>query len=266
MFRILSRAWQTYLTIAVYELVLAWWIAMRYLYTPSSTQTYYFNFVYGLLALIGVAASVMIAFKVWGGWKSMMGRMLIFIGVGLFMEWLGICVWLYYNLRGIAAPYPSVADVGYFGLVPMYVMASVLLARATGVRFGLKGIQAKLLSAALPLVALTLAFALFIRKIGFSEENPLKLFFDLAYPIGEIIPVTVAVLVLVLATRMLRGGVMRGRVVFLVAAFFAQFVAEYVFLYQAGAGTYVNAGTADLLYATSYLTMCISIFSYSRIE
>jgi hypothetical protein len=266
MFRILLKVWQTYLLIFLYGFVLLWWLGMQLVYEPSTTQTYYFNFVYGLLAAVGFTAAFLIAHSVWGGWRSMMGKMLLLISAGLFLEWLGICWWLYFNLKGIDAPYPSVADFGYFGLIPMYIVASFMLARATGIKFNLSTIRAKAIVVLVPLIALGTAFLLFVKDVGYQNSSALKVFFDVAYPIGEIIPVTIAVIVLALATKRLSGGIMKARVLLLILAFFAQFLAEYVFLYQFGTDTYVNAGTADLLYATSYFIMGLSILGFARIE
>lgn len=266
MLKTLFKSKLTYLLIFLYLVQLGWWLAMQFLYTPSDTQTYFFNAACGNIAIVSVIAAFSVAWSKWGGFQSLIGKMLIFLGLGLFFEWLGILAWLHFNLTGAAVPYPSLADVGYFGLVPMYIIASIMLARAAGVQFTLGSRKAKLLILALPVLALSLAFGLFLRKIGYSGTAPLELFFNIAYPIGEIIPMTIALLVLVLSTRLMGGGVMRNRVLLLVFAFFMQFLAEYVFLYQAGSGTYLNAGVADMLYATSYFVMGLSILSFHQIE
>ncbi len=59
---------------------------------------------------------------------------------------------------------------------------------------------------------------------------------------------------------------MRSRVFMLILAFSVQFFTEYFFLYQSGQGTYINGGVADLLYATSYAVMGLSLASLSKIE
>lgn len=255
----------TYVLVALYLGQLVWWLLMQYAYHPSNFQRFLFNLMYGNIAVVSFCTAFIVARR-WGSWRSLLGKMLIFLGLGLFMEWVGILIWFYYNLTGANVPYPSFADIGYFGLVPMYITAAICLARTAGLHFALRARQAQLLVLLLPLAALATAFFIFLRKVGYSGSNPLKMFFDIGYPVGEIIPITIALLVLVLSTRMLTGGLMKTRVLWLVFAFFMQFVAEYVFLYQAGAGTYMNANIADMLYATSYLVMGLGIASFYHIE
>jgi hypothetical protein len=265
MLRSLLKVKIAYVLVFLYVVQLTWWVTIQTSH-PSNFERYFFNLMYGNIAVVSFCSAWVIARRNWGGWQSLMGRMLIFLGLGLFMEWIGILIWFYYNLSGANVPYPSFADIGYFGLIPMYVTASILLAKATGLHFAFKDRQAKFLVLLLPLAALTVAFLLFLRKVGYSGSSPLKLFFNVGYPIGEIIPITIALLVLMLSTNKLTGGVMKNRVLWLIFAFFMQFIAEYVFLYQAGAGIYVNANISDLLYATSYLVMGLSIASFHNIE
>ncbi len=56
---------------------------------------------------------------------------------------------------------------------------------------------------------------------------------------------------------------MKSRILYLVVAFFFQFLTEYAFLYTAGAETYVNGGWNDLMYATSYTFMSLGLIAFS---
>jgi hypothetical protein len=249
--------------LSIYAAIYGWWVYIRF---SGATDNHLFNWCYGIISLL----STFYAFKVarhWGGFRSAIGKLIILLGVGLFSQWLGLQIWTYYNLIAeVEVPYPSLADIGYFGLVPAYTVAAFYLAKVSGVRFGLKTLSSKLLAVFVPLVSLTAAFFLFVRNVGFEDPNPIKLFFDLAYPIGEILPVTVALIVLALTSRKMSGGFMRSRIALLVFAFSFQFLTEYFFLYQSGAGTYTNGGLADLMYATSYFIMGISLVSLSRTD
>lgn len=264
MFKTLLKTKLTYVLTALYVFQLVWWLSMQFLYNAPARETYWFNIVYGNIAIVGFVSAFVIAQRKWGGWQSLFGKMLIFLGLGLLMEYFGIVVWLYYNLTGADVPYPSLADVGYFGLIPMYITASVMLARAAGLHFALRTVRGKLVACLIPLGSLAIAFGFFLRNI--TDTSPLKLFFDIGYPVGEIVPITIAGLVLIFSTKMLAGGIMRSRVFWLVFAFFMQFLAEYTFLYQAAMGTYTNANIADMLYATSYFIMGLGIISFRNIE
>ena len=94
MLKTLFKSKLTYLLITLYVLQLGWWIGIRYFYTPSAEQTYYFNAAYGSIALVSIVAAFVVARRKWGGWQILIGRMLILLGLGLFMEFLGILKYL----------------------------------------------------------------------------------------------------------------------------------------------------------------------------
>lgn len=263
MFNILKKSWLTYFIIVAYLAILVWYLSIR---SSGSENNYLFNWSYGLIALVSALYSWRIATKYWGGLKSTMGKLIILLGVGLFSQWIGLQIWTYYNvIAKVEVPYPSLADIGYFGLVPAYVFAALMLSKVTGVRFSLRSLRGKLIILAIPVASLAAAFFLFVRNVGFEDSTPLRIFFDLAYPIGEIIPAAIALVILLLTTNIM-GGRMRPRVLMLILAFSVQFFTEYFFLYQSGQGTYINGGAADLLYATSYAVMGLSLVSLSKIE
>lgn len=263
MFNVLKKSWLTYFVVIAYLVILGWYFVIR---SSGSENNYLFNWSYGLIALVSAIYAWRIATKYWGGLKSTMGKLIIFLGVGLFAQWVGLQIWTYYNvIAKVEVPYPSLADIGYFGLVPAYGVAALMLSKVTGVRFSLRSLSGRIVILLIPLVALAAAFFLFVRDVGFEDSSPLRIFFDLAYPIGEIIPAAIALVVLLL-TGGIMGGRMRSRMFMLILAFSVQFFTEYFFLYQSGQGTYINGGTADLFYATSYAVMGLSIAALSKIE
>jgi len=85
----------------------------------------------------------------------------------------------------------------------------------------------------------------------------------LSYPLGEIIPVSIALFTLTLSGKLL-GGNMKPKILLLVLAFTFQFITEYAFLYAVGKETYVNGGINDLLYFTSYTIMALAISRFSK--
>ena len=251
-----------YYLLFLYFVVLCWWLKLNYISGIGTDEAYLFNWFYGLIALSGSIYGFLFSSKFWGGWKSIVGRSMFFLSLGLLSQWLGLQVWTYYNIViKTEVPYPSLADLGYFGLVPFYSLGAFMLALATGVKFSLSSLKGKTIAVVIPLFAFGFAFVLFLRDIGFDLTNPLKVFFDIAYPLGEIIPVSIAFVILGLSSKFL-GGRMRARVYYLIFAFSFQFVTEYLFLYKAGNGTYVNGGLTDLMYASSYLIMGLGLVAF----
>lgn len=255
----------TYWILFLYIIVVGWWIRLQ-IGELGMPEAYIFDWFYGLIGLSGAGYGIYTAVSKWGGWDSVIGRGLILLPLGLLGQWLGLQVWTYFNIVvKVEVPYPSFADVGYFALIPAYTLGALMFAQASGAKFSLKTNGGRIWAFLIPLAAIFLSSALFLKNIGFDLSNPIKLFFDIGYPIGEIIPVSIALFTLAL-TRNLLGGTMRDRILFLVAAFSFQFLTEYAFLYTAGAQTYVNGGWNDLMYATSYMIMSLGLISFSNYE
>ncbi|OGK11880.1 hypothetical protein A2954_05870 [Candidatus Roizmanbacteria bacterium RIFCSPLOWO2_01_FULL_37_12] len=252
----------TYWILFLYSVVFIWWVKLQYNGVGTS-EAYIFNWFYGLIGLSGGIYGIKISVKKWGGWKSIIGKGLILLSIGLLGQWFGLQVWTYYNVFAkIEVPYPSLADIGYFALIPAYTLAAWMFTHASGAKFSLRTKSGKLYALLIPLVSLTLAYAIFLKDIGFNLSNPIKLFLDIGYPLGEMLPVSIAAFTLTLSKRLL-GGTMKSRIIFLIGAFFFQFLTEYAFLYTAGIETYINGGWNDLMYATSYTIMSLALIAFN---
>lgn len=256
----------TYWILFLYAVVVLWWVKLRVIGGLGTDEVYFFNWFYGLIAVSGALYGIKVSSQKWGGWKSIIGKGLIFLPAGLLGQWFGLQVWTYYNvIAKIEVPYPSLADIGYFALIPAYTIAALMFAQASGAKFSLKTFEGKLYATIIPITALFLSYLLFLRDIGFDLNDPIKTFFDVGYPLGEIIPVSIALFTFTLSKNLL-GGKMKSRILFLVGAFSLQFLTEYTFLYAAGAGAYVNGGWNDLMYATSYTIMSLGLITFKDYE
>lgn len=263
MFDVVKSSKVTYIVTALYLIIIGWWILLQ---NGHGGDPHKFNWSYGLIALVGSLFAWYVAFRQWGGFKSVFGRLIFFLGLGLFSEWFGLQIWTYYNvIKHVEVPYPSWADVGYFGIIPAYSYASWMLAKSCALKLSAKKIQAKLIILIVPIVMLGLAYSLFLKDVGFKDQTFLTNFLNIGYPAGDVIAPTVAIITALLVTSVL-GGLMKTRILFLIFAFLVQFGTDYLFLYQSGAGTYKNGGVSDLLYATSYFIMSLAIISLSKIE
>lgn len=252
----------TYWIVFLYLITLVWWIYLQSGELTNTTQAYLFDWFYGLIGFSGALFGIYISFKKWGGWNSIIGKGLILLPIGLLGQWFGLQVWTYFNvIAKLEVPYPSLADVGYFALIPAYALGALMFALAAGAKFSLRTKRGKIGALFIPLIALIFSYAFFLKDIGFDPSSLVKTFLDFGYPLGEIIPVSIALFTLTLSKSLL-GGTMRSRILYLVGAFFFQFLTEYAFLYSAGASTYVNGGWNDLMYATSYAIMGIGLISF----
>lgn len=263
MVQTLLKSKYTYWVLFLYLVCVVWWGYLKVNNLSNTNESYLFNWFYGFIALSGAGYGVYISHTRWGGWDSVIGKGLILLSLGLFGQWFGLQVWTYYNvIAHLEVPYPSWADLGYFSLVPFYGLSAFMFAKASGAKFSLKTKSGKVWAAVIPFMALMLSYSLFLRDIGLDLSDPLKTFLDFGYPLGEIIPVSIAMFTLTLSRSFL-GGTMRSRIIYLVGAFFFQFLTEYAFLYAAGAGLYTNGGWNDLMYASAYTIMSLGLISFS---
>jgi hypothetical protein len=266
MFSTLLRNKIAWLLFFIYLSIALWWLKINTFGLISDYEVYIFNWSYGFIPFVGAMYGIFYSSKYWGGWNSLLGRGIIYICLGLLGQWLGLQIWTYYNLIArVEVPYPSLADIGYFALIPFYSMAGYSLAKAAGGKFSLRTPRGQMAVLIIPLLMLTAAYMLFVRDIGFDFTTPLKTFLDYGYPLGEIIPVCFALFIISIAKN-LDGGSMRSRVLYLAFAFTFQFITEYLFLYAVSSETYINGGYNDLLYATSYFIMSLGVVSFKQHE
>ena len=263
MWKTIFRTKFTYWILLLYGVLVLWWLRLQTMHLVNTPESYFFNWFYGFIALSGALYGIYISATKWGGGRSVIGKGLVLLPIGLLSQYIGVQIWFYYNvIAKVEVPYPSWADIGFFGLIPAYTLGALMFARAAGAQFSLRTAVGKVIAAVIPAGALVLAYAMFLKNVGIDSSQPLKTLLYFGYPLGEIIPVSIALITFTLSRKLL-GGTMKGRIMFLIWAFSFQFLTEYAFLYAAGAGTYVNGGLNDLMYGTSYAIMSLALISFS---
>src|SRR3989344_2953142 len=81
---------------------------------------------YQLIAWFGAICGFYFS-GLWGGWKSLVGRANLAFAIGLLAQSFGQSVFSYFFYMGIDTPYPSIADIGFFGSIPFYIYGALLL-------------------------------------------------------------------------------------------------------------------------------------------
>lgn len=245
-----------------FALVVFWvWIFLQGM-TGGPINNFY-GAVYPLISLIGGLYGVFWVSKKWGGYQSIIGKGVIFLSLGLLAEVFGQWAWSYYVIvQKIEVPYPSIADIGYFAIIPLYIYAMYNFAKAAGIKMGLKSFFGKIQAVVIPLLMVTVAYFLFFKDLTLDFSDPLRTFLDFGYPGFEIIAISIAILTYSLSRNVL-GGIMKPQILFIIFALVFQYITDYTFLYQAGADTYYNAGPVDLLYTTSFMIMALAIINLS---
>jgi len=249
------------LAIILFVVLSIWWLFVAFvLKNESINANLFWAASYQLMALFGVTFGLIIS-KSWGGLKSVMGKTIIFFCIGLMLQIFGQTIFSFYNLfLKVEIPYPSLADMGYFLSIPFYAYATIFLAKASGVGLSLKFVHKKIQAVIIPAILLIASYVIFLKGYEFDWFNPLRIFLDFGYPLGQAFYVSLAVLVLVLSKDFL-GGLMRPKVLIILFALAVQYIADYNFLLQAYNGTWVNGGYGDYIYLFSYFMMSIALIN-----
>ncbi len=213
---------------------------------------------YQIIAWVGAIIGLVFA-KKWGGFKSLLGRTALAFSFGLLAQSFGQSVFSWYFYTGNELPYPSLADLGFFGSIPFYIYGVVSLAKVSGSKFSIRTSLNKVWAVVIPLAALVASYMVFLRGYEFDSTQPmLKAFLDFGYPLGQAIYVSIAVVAYMFSKNML-GGVMRKVIVMFIIALAAQYLADYTFLYQSMHGTFVGGGIVDGMYMFAYFLMALSL-------
>lgn len=197
--------------------------------------------------------------KRWGGYKSLLGKAVLAFSFGLLAQSFGQSVFSWYFYTGNTLPYPSLADLGFFGSIPFYIYGMSCLSKVAGATFSLRSSVNKFWAIFIPAAILVASYAVFLRGYQFDPTQPLlKAFLDFGYPLGQAIYISIAILAYIFSKDIL-GGVMRNVILSFILALAIQYVADYTFLYQSMHGTFVGGGLDDCLYVLAYFFMSVSL-------
>lgn len=253
------------LLVLYYFFIFSWWLILFFSGIKDSPTNLAFAFAYGLIPLFGGFFGLLKA-KKWGLFKSAMGKALFFLSVGLLTWSFGEIIWSYYNfVLQIEIPYPSWADASFIVSWPLWTIGVYYLSFATGAKFGLKNKSGQLLVFFIPIIAIMLSYYLLVtvaRQGSFTLEGGLlKVFFDLAYPVWDVIILTLALLIYGLSFKYL-GGRFRWPVLIVFLGFVINYIADFGFSYTTTIETFYNGSWVDFLFALAMFTLSFGVNSF----
>jgi hypothetical protein len=230
----------------------------------------FFVFLYGLMPLLGGIAAIR-GYREWGGLSTILGRAILFFGLGLFLWGLGESTWAYYNFfLGVEIPYPSLADLFFAPSVFFYTLGTIYIARTTGARLGLRSIGGKIYAVLAPLFIAAMTYYLII-VVGhggeiFSEgRTAVKAVLDVAYPLGDAVSLAVSVVVAGLSFRY-TGGRYKWDIAFILAGLAAMFAADSILSYTSTVGTAFSGDWGDLVYTVAVFLMTCGILGFNKVK
>jgi diguanylate cyclase len=250
----MNRQQKEFLTVlgTLYVLFIAWF-ALIYLTGTTTDSVNLYSNAYGIIPLLSGLYGLSLAHR-WGGLKSSVGKAMSFLSLGLITWGIGMAIWLYYNLiLNVEIPYPSLADAAFILSWPLWGIGAVFLSTATGAKFGARGKgMAMLFAIPLAVIASSYYFLVTVARQGIisTYEDGFKTFFDLAYPVGDVVILSIALLIIGLSYKYF-GGMYKAAIYLILAAFVVNYFADFTFSYMTSLGTYYNGSLADILFATT---------------
>ena len=167
---------------------------------------------------------------------------------------IGEVVWSVYEVGlGVSVPFPSAADVGFLFAIPLAVAGVFAFTSAPG-RLATRG-EALLAGSIIALSLLFVAWALGLGKVyDMSTASPPVRLIGLAYPVGDIITITV----LLLALRRARRSEL-GSMFLLLGGLGAAAAADSAFAYLTASGAYGAIGSLlDAGWVIGYLMIALA--------
>lgn len=167
---------------------------------------------------------------------------------------IGEVVWSVYEVGlGVSVPFPSAADMGFLLAIP-FAVAGVFAFTSAPSRLTTRG-EALLAGALVAASLVFVAWSLGLRAVyDTSSASPAAQLIGLAYPVGDIVTITV----LVLALRRARKAE-RGRMLLLLGGLAANAFADTTFAFLTANGSYDAIGSLlDAGWVVGYLLIALA--------
>ncbi len=240
-----------------------WWLYNNLFLDPEAKSFELYSDSYWVIALVGAVIGLFVSRR-WGGVKSLFGRSLIFLSLGLVAQVFGQVTYSYFAfVKGVEAPYPSLGDVGFFGSIIFYILGLIQLKKALGIKLSALSSGVKLLSLVVPALLLGCSYYVFLNGYE-GGGNWVVAFLDFGYPLGQAVYISLALMIYLLSFKAL-GGVMRTKVLLLLCALVIQYIADFAFLYRFSRDQWVTGGFTDLIYQLSYFVMVLAMVSIGTV-
>ncbi len=242
-----------------------------YLYSiglDDSRLNYLFAFLYALMPFLGGIAAIR-GYREWGGLSTILGKAILFLGLGLFMWGFGKIAWVYYAaIPGIQNA--SLPDWFFAPSVFLYTIGTIYLSLTTGIRLSLKFTSGRVFAVVTPIIIFILAYYVFIsvpqpnvETVIANKDALLQSIFNVAYPIGDAVSLAVAAVVAGLSFRYL-GGLYKTEIIFILSGLAGMFAADSYFAYTSLSGTSQIGGTGDLIYTFALFLLTCGLLGFNK--
>ena len=188
--------------------------------------------------------------------KGRYGLVWVLLGLGMLSWAVGQLIWDYYEaVLHRDVPFPSLADAGYLGEVPLVVAALVLLPSGTRSVAGRTRtvFDGLIVAAALLLMSWMLVLGTVFRS---GSGSVLAQTLSLAYPISDVVTVTIVMYAILRARQ--TGRKIPVPLLLVGLGLVSLSVADSGFTYQTAAGTYYSGAPIDTGWFAGFLLILLA--------
>ncbi|XVU23770.1 putative bifunctional diguanylate cyclase/phosphodiesterase [Actinoplanes sp. CA-054009] len=209
------------------------------------------NFGLGVVAVVAAVACL-------GRARSFTGRMRAgwgLIGLGVLSWGLGEMVWTYQQMASIdEMPFPSTGDIGYLGMTLLTPIGLLVLpSRAQGVANRVRSvIDGLMVACSLVLIAWIFVVSPLLEN---GQGSGLALYISLAYPLGDVVTITI---VLYMLAQQRRHGRTFGQLALVGAGISAFAVSDIAYAYLQLVGRYSSGGPTDIGWFAGFLLILLA--------
>ena len=162
----------------------------------------------------------------------------------------------------IEVPYPSIADAVFILSWPLWTYGLLQIYKVAGIKYALRDRKGKIALIVIPLLIIAASYYLLFqvaRGGQISWDNSLvKLFFDLFYPIGDVVILTLVVLIYTLSRNFL-GGMYKKPIIWLLGGFTLNYASDLIFSFTTTNETYFNGHVVDFLFITTMFVLSLGL-------
>lgn len=194
--------------------------------------------------------------KSWGGFKSTLGKGMIFVSLGTLSWGLAMIVWNYYLfIKGVEIPYPSLADLFFVSIWALWTYGMYNIGKVSGAKYGLKETWGKIAALIESLVVVIVSYYLLfvVARQGIFDLGGgiIQTTLGFLYPLGDIVILMTAMSVYLLSKKFL-GGKFKNPILLLLLCFVLNYIADFMFVFTTSGEnpTYFNGHIVDILYTT----------------
>jgi hypothetical protein len=223
-----------------------------------------------LLVMLGFPAAAIFAFwvakKYWG--STVFGNAYLALGIAYALYAAGDSLWLYYEVILQEAPYPSLADVGYFGFYPFAIYHL-----RTNIHYFKRSLDKsqKMILLAIPigsciiylfftLLLVDASAGIFNTVVSPQEIDPSLLILGLAY----VAATTTVFSFAIVGLQVFKSGKLSSAWGLLFIGLALNTVADYYYYYAENFGEYLRSNPVNGLWLASTMIICYALYKHVK--